>query len=93
MDTKPAVSAGAVTPLAVVNLGLTVEEAKKVQRLLRDHWGYYTDKIGGKVGPSTVMALQRWLQATWGYNGEVDGDLGPEARAAFTRMANACPNC
>jgi peptidoglycan hydrolase-like protein with peptidoglycan-binding domain len=40
-----------------------------------------------------VKALQRWLKAKWGYKGKIDGDPGSGTRAAFKRMANACPNC
>ncbi|MGC9541701.1 peptidoglycan-binding domain-containing protein [Streptomyces sp. UG1] len=116
-DTKPAASSE-VTILAVNNLGLTNAEAKKVQRVLKQHWGYRgsidgllgtnswkamqkwltnwgypSNQIDGIVGPNTIKALQKWLKARYGYNGAIDGIAGSKTKAAFKRMANACPNC
>ncbi|MBR8643116.1 peptidoglycan-binding protein [Streptomyces tuirus] len=87
-DAKPAVSAEAVTPLAVVNFGLTIEEAKKVQRVLRDHWGY-TDKIDGQLGTNSWMAMQRFLKKHWGYTDKIDGDPGPNTVMALQRWLQA----
>ncbi|MFF3375924.1 peptidoglycan-binding protein [Streptomyces sp. NPDC002680] len=112
-----AVSAQDVSVLAVNNLGLTSEEAKKIQRVAKDKWGYtgaidgllgteswkaiqrwllnwgYPGPIDGIVGPNTIKALQKYLKEYYGYTGAIDGDAGSGTRAAFKRMANACPAC
>ncbi|MGW7557010.1 peptidoglycan-binding domain-containing protein, partial [Streptomyces rimosus] len=79
--------AGPDQGLAVNNLGLSVAEAKKVQRWLKTYWGY-TGAIDGKVGSGTVKALQRLLKHSWGYTGQIDGEAGKGTKAAFRRFAN-----
>jgi lysozyme family protein len=86
-ETRPAASAE-VSPLAVVNLGLTIEEAKKVQRVLRDHW-QYKDDIDGKLGTNSWKALQRFLKKHYGYNDDIDGKVGPNTVMALQRWLKA----
>ncbi|GGL00178.1 peptidoglycan-binding domain-containing protein [Streptomyces flaveus] len=80
-DTKAVASAGAVTPLAVNNLGLTTGEAKKLQVWLAN----YTGPIDGQLGTASWKAMQRMLQQ-WEYGGEIDGVVGPETVKALQRL-------
>ncbi|MTE21569.1 hypothetical protein F0L17_21125 [Streptomyces sp. TRM43335] len=53
---KPAAGSGTVASLAVVNLGLTTTEAKRLQGWLKEHHGY-TGAIDGIAGPETRRAF------------------------------------
>jgi peptidoglycan hydrolase-like protein with peptidoglycan-binding domain len=52
-------SAEAVAPLAVVNLGLSMEQAKNLQRILKRDWRY-TGEIDGIAGSGTKAAFKRF---------------------------------
>ncbi|MFD5317564.1 peptidoglycan-binding protein [Streptomyces sp. NPDC127098] len=80
---SPVVSSEAAAPLAVVNLSLSAEEARRVQLWLRD-WGY-TGPIDGLLGTESWMALQRFLRSAHGYGGPIDGIVGPETVMALQR--------
>ncbi|QXE35785.1 peptidoglycan-binding protein [Streptomyces sp. GMY02] len=71
----PRSTASEITPLAVVNLGLTTAEAKKVQCFLDYLWDYDGD-IDGALGTQSWKAMQRYLVG-WGYEGAIDGIVGP----------------
>ncbi|MEU3148417.1 MULTISPECIES: peptidoglycan-binding protein [unclassified Streptomyces] len=87
-DTKAVASAEAVAPLAVVNLGLSTAEAKKVQDWLRTYWGY-TGARDGQLGTNSWKAFQRGLRAYWGYNDAIDGIVGPNTVKALQRLLKA----
>ncbi|MEU9352354.1 peptidoglycan-binding domain-containing protein [Streptomyces griseoloalbus] len=77
-----------VAPLAVVNLGLTREEARKVQRWLATHWNY-NGAIDGYLGTGSWKAFQRCLAKYWDYNDEIDGIVGPNTIKALQRLLRA----
>jgi len=83
--TKPAVSAEAVTPLAVNNLGLTTAEAKKVQDWLKAYHGY-TGARDGLLGTNSWKAFQRGLEKHWDYDDAIDGIVGPNTIKALQRL-------
>ncbi|MFE5819461.1 peptidoglycan-binding protein [Streptomyces sp. NPDC056479] len=86
-DAKPAVGSE-ISVLAVNNLGLTTEEAKKVQRVLKDNWGY-TGEIDGLLGTNSWKAMQKWL-THWGYPGDqIDGIVGPNTVKALQKWLKA----
>ncbi|WSD68956.1 peptidoglycan-binding protein [Streptomyces sp. NBC_01591] len=87
--TKAVASATAVTPLAVVNLGLNATQAKKLQRDLKANWGY-KGAIDGQLGTDSWKAMQRFLKANWGYKGAIDGIAGAGTKAALARYCNSC---
>ncbi|AGP51663.1 hypothetical protein M271_00110 [Streptomyces rapamycinicus NRRL 5491] len=77
-------SAEAVTPLAVNNLGLNTTEAKNIQCWLR---GYgYTGAIDGQLGTNSWKAFQRNLQANYDYTGAIDGVVGTGTKKALQRL-------
>jgi lysozyme family protein len=86
-ETRSAASAE-VSPLAVVNLGLTAGEAKKVQRVLRDNWAY-KGKIDGQLGTDSWKAMQRFLKKHWSYKDKIDGKVGPNTVKALQRWLKA----
>ncbi|GAB2951715.1 MULTISPECIES: peptidoglycan-binding protein [Streptomyces] len=71
--------------LAVVNLGLSTNQAKGVQRWLRAEWGY-TDSIDGELGTNSWKAFQRHLKAYHGYGGAIDGVVGSGTVSALQRF-------
>jgi len=65
---------------AVVNLGLDIQGAKRIQRWILTMYGY-TGAIDGWLGTNSWKAMQRYL-ATWPgqpspYTGAIDGIVGP----------------
>ncbi|MYR95417.1 peptidoglycan-binding protein [Streptomyces sp. SID8374] len=82
-QSAPAVSAEAVAPLAVVNLGLSTAQAKKVQGWLKRSYGY-TGAIDGQLGTNSWKAFQRFLRH-WGYDGAIDGVVGSGTVKALQR--------
>ncbi len=83
---KPAVnSQRAVTPRAVVNLGLSITQAKAVQVWL-DYYGYNAGTVDGQLGPNSWKAFQRELKQYWGYSGNIDGIVGPLTVEALQRL-------
>jgi peptidoglycan hydrolase-like protein with peptidoglycan-binding domain len=73
-----------VAPLAVVNLGLSVTQAKKVQCFLERHWEY--DGLrDGLLGTESWQAMQRYL-VRWGYEGRIDGVVGTGTVMALQRV-------
>ncbi|MFI9460536.1 peptidoglycan-binding protein [Streptomyces xiamenensis] len=82
---RTAVISDAVTPLQVVNLGLTTREAMNIQCALRESSGY-TGSIDGLLGPESWQAFQRLAQARYGYTGAIDGIVGPGTISALQRM-------
>ncbi|WP_369267244.1 peptidoglycan-binding domain-containing protein [Streptomyces harbinensis] len=81
---RAAVTSDAVTPLEVVNLGLTTREAMNVQCALRENWDY-NGPIDGLLGTESWKAFQRLLQARYGYTGAIDGIVGPGTISALQR--------
>ncbi|MFE4174341.1 peptidoglycan-binding domain-containing protein [Streptomyces sp. NPDC056909] len=77
-------TASEIAPLAVVNLGLTTTEAKKVQCFLEYGWDY-NGAIDGALGTESWKAMQRYL-TRWGYEGEIDGIVGPGTVMALQRV-------
>ncbi len=65
------------------NLGLSVSQAKKVQRSL-PAWGY-KGETDGYLGTGSWMALQRYMKAYWGYDDAVDGVVGLNTVKALQR--------
>jgi lysozyme family protein len=78
-------SQSAVTPDAVVNLGLDTAQAKAVQIWLNEFWGY-NDGFDGQLGPQSWMAMQRFLRADFGYTGGIDGVVGSGTVSALQRF-------
>ncbi|MFF6781173.1 peptidoglycan-binding protein [Streptomyces sp. NPDC012510] len=85
---QPAVSAGAVSILATNNLGLTSDQAKKLQRWLAVRYKY-TDAIDGRLGTNSWKAIQRFLAAHWNYEDEIDGIPGPNTIKELQRYLKA----
>ena len=71
---QPAANA-TVTPLAIVNLGLSTSDAVLVQHYLATYWSY-TGGYDGQLGPQSWEAMQRYLKADYGYTGAIDGIVG-----------------
>ncbi|MET7369535.1 peptidoglycan-binding protein [Streptomyces sp. NPDC005566] len=69
---------------ATDNLGLSPSQAKAIQRVLKDRWGY-TGDIDGELGTNSWKAMQRFLKAHWGYTDSIDGDPGPNTVRALQR--------
>ncbi|MER5225648.1 MULTISPECIES: peptidoglycan-binding domain-containing protein [Streptomyces] len=84
-DTKAVASAGAVTPLAVNNLGLSKEQAKNLQRILQRDWRY-TGAVDGLLGTESWKAMQRYLKQHYSYTGAIDGIVGSGTVKALQRM-------
>ncbi|MFI9307107.1 peptidoglycan-binding domain-containing protein [Streptomyces triculaminicus] len=85
---RPAASAEAVAPFAVNNMGLSTAEAKKLQRVLKDYWGY-NGAIDGQLGTDSWKAMQRFLKDSWGYDGAIDGIVGGGTVKALQRWLKA----
>lgn len=82
---KPAVSSETVTPLAVVNLGLSYGQATNVQCWLKNGgWGY-TGALDGQLGTNSWKAFQRYLAAYRDYNDAIDGIVGTNTKKALQR--------
>ncbi|MFE0691866.1 peptidoglycan-binding protein [Streptomyces xiamenensis] len=79
-----AVAGDSIAPLAVNNLGLTVDEAKHIQRVLTDHYGY-TGPIDGLLGIDSWKGMQRFLAKSYGYDDAIDGIVGPNTIKALQR--------
>ncbi len=75
----------AITPRAVVNLGLSITQAKAVQVWL-DYYGYNAGTADGQLGPNSWMAFQRELKQYWGYSGNIDGIVGSLTVEALQRL-------
>ncbi|MBB1246128.1 peptidoglycan-binding protein, partial [Streptomyces durbertensis] len=73
-----------ITPQAVENLGLTVRQAKGIQRHL---WqlGHDPGTIDGQLGTNSWKAMQRSLRS-YGYSDAIDGIVGPNTIKALQRM-------
>lgn len=84
-ETKPVISAEAVAPLAVNNLGLSKEQAKNLQRVLHRDWGY-PGPIDGLLGTDSWKAMQRYLKKHWEYGGPIDGIVGSGTVKGLQRM-------
>ncbi len=80
--------AGEVGALAVNNLGLSLAQAKNVQRFLALHWDY-NDEIDGYLGENSWKAFQRLLAEHWGYTDKIDGIVGPNTIKALQRLLRA----
>ncbi|ALM39405.1 MULTISPECIES: peptidoglycan-binding domain-containing protein [Streptomyces] len=85
---QPAVSAAAVAPRAVNNLGLSSAQAKKVQRDIKANWGY-KGAIDGLLGTESWKGIQRPLKKYNGYKGKIDGIVGKETVKALQRLLKA----
>ncbi len=72
----------AVSILATNNLGLTSDQAQKLQRWLAVHYKY-TGAIDGLLGTNSWKAMQRFLAENWGYEDEIDGIVGPNTIKAL----------
>ena len=80
---KPATPAPAPAPAPAQVSGLSVDDWKKMQEILkRDHG--YAGAIDGEPGSMTYKALQRSVVAH-GYNGPIDGEPGRNTYKALQR--------
>lgn len=80
------VSAEAVAPLAVNNLGLGSRQAKNVQCWLKNgNWGY-GGAIDGLLGTNSWKAFQKYLRKHQKYNDSIDGIVGPNTIRALQRL-------
>jgi lysozyme family protein len=71
-----AASSTEVSPLAVVNLGLSTTQARYLQCYLKNGgWGY-TGALDGELGTNSWKAMQRRLADGFGYNDSIDGIVG-----------------
>ncbi|MBC2905912.1 peptidoglycan-binding domain-containing protein [Streptomyces cupreus] len=86
-ETRPAVSAEAVAPLAVNNLGLNTTQAKNWQCWLRDT-GYNPGAIDGQLGTNSWKAAQNKFNDLGLNAGAVDGVVGPNTIKALQRYLN-----
>ncbi len=82
-STQTVASSEAVAPFAVNNLGLSVAQAKKLQRALKG-WGY-NGAIDGQLGTGSWQAMQRYLKKYWSYDGAIDGIVGSGTVKALQR--------
>ncbi|MFB4195989.1 peptidoglycan-binding domain-containing protein [Streptomyces carpaticus] len=76
-----------VAPLAVVNLGLSTQQAKNVQCFLKNGgWGY-SGAIDGQLGTNSWKAMQNRLSSGYGYpSNQIDGIVGPNTVKALQRL-------
>ncbi|ANS69736.1 hypothetical protein SLINC_7512 [Streptomyces lincolnensis] len=79
---------GEVGTLAVVNLGLSNQQAKYWQCYLRDE-GYRPGTIDGHLGTNSWKAAQRLFKDRGHYNDSIDGIVGPNTIKALQRMLNS----
>ncbi|MEV0171029.1 peptidoglycan-binding domain-containing protein [Streptomyces sp. NPDC050803] len=86
-DSRPAVSAEAVAPLAVNNLGLNTTQAKNWQCWLRNT-GYNPGPIDGRLGTKSWKAAQKKFNDMRLGAGRVDGVVGPKTVKALQRYLN-----
>ncbi|MFC7894848.1 peptidoglycan-binding protein [Streptomyces sp. NPDC057381] len=82
-----AASAGAVTPLAVNNLGLSRAQAREWQRLMLKY-GFNPGKVDGLLGTQSWRASQGYLNHLGFRAGAEDGILGPDTIRALQRYLN-----
>ncbi|MFH8453737.1 peptidoglycan-binding protein [Streptomyces fungicidicus] len=82
-------SAGAEAgTLAVVNLGLSTNQAKRWQCWLRD-LGYKPGTIDGQLGTQSWKAAQTFFTPQRFYSGPIDGIVGPGTIQALQRYLNS----
>ncbi|MEU5339394.1 MULTISPECIES: peptidoglycan-binding domain-containing protein [unclassified Streptomyces] len=81
------VSAEAVAPLAVVNLGLDTAHAKSWQCWLRTT-GYDPGTIDGQLGTNSWKAAQTKFKAMGYYDDSIDGIVGPNTIRALQMYLN-----
>ncbi|MDT0489844.1 peptidoglycan-binding domain-containing protein [Streptomyces sp. NPDC012600] len=86
-DTKSA-TATKIAPQAVQNLGLSVRQAKGIQRRHQEV-GYNPGAIDGQLGTGSWKAIQRALRDHHGYAGAIDGIVGPNTIRALQRSLKA----
>ncbi|MDX3697954.1 peptidoglycan-binding domain-containing protein [Streptomyces europaeiscabiei] len=84
---QQAVSAKAVAPLAVVNLGLDTAHAKSWQCLLRDR-GHSPGTIDGQLGTNSWKAAQEFFDTLGYYDDSIDGIVGPNTIKALQKYLN-----
>ncbi|GAB3120441.1 hypothetical protein GCM10027160_36560 [Streptomyces calidiresistens] len=78
--------ADSVVPVAVVNLGPTTDEARKLQSYLRTFYFHdSTGSIDGQSGTNSWKAMQRSL-GNFGYTGAIDGVVGGGTISALQRL-------
>ncbi|WP_431961527.1 peptidoglycan-binding domain-containing protein [Actinacidiphila sp. bgisy160] len=82
-------SYGTVTPLAVVNLGLSTTQGRYVQCWLKYGNYGYTGALDGQLGTESWKAFQRYLKAAYGYTGAIDGIVGSGTVTALQRLLKA----
>lgn len=66
--------------------GVTSGSMNGFVNFLRNRWGYSGNN---ELGPNMWKAIQRWLEARYGYEGDIDGIPGPQTRRAFLRADTA----
>ncbi|MFB7531401.1 peptidoglycan-binding domain-containing protein [Streptomyces sp. NPDC056178] len=76
--------AGPASATEVVDLGLSVAQAKKVQNWLADLHGY-TGPIDGALGTGSWQAMQRYLRQ-YSYTGAIGGVVGTGTIKALQRF-------
>ncbi|GGS52043.1 hypothetical protein GCM10010270_23330 [Streptomyces violaceus] len=82
-DTTPAVVTK-ISAQAVQNLGLSIRQAKGVQRRYQE-LGYAPGTIDGYLGTNSWKAIQRGLRDHNGYTDDIDGIVGPNTIKALQR--------
>ncbi|MER7405068.1 peptidoglycan-binding domain-containing protein [Streptomyces sp. NPDC000070] len=82
--TTPAVSTK-IAPQATQNLGLSIRQAKGVQRHLKE-FGYNPGTVDGYLGTDSWKAMQRALRDEgYGYTSAIDGIVGTNTIQALQR--------
>ncbi|MGW2183913.1 peptidoglycan-binding domain-containing protein [Streptomyces sp. NPDC001732] len=83
-EKSPSLVARPASATEVVNLGLSVSQAKRVQLLLAYDWGY-TGAVDGQLGSGSWKAMQALLR-NYGYTGSIDGIVGSGTITALQRF-------
>ncbi|KOV53519.1 hypothetical protein ADL00_34250 [Streptomyces sp. AS58] len=81
------ITAEAVAPLAVVNLGLSTTRAQRWQCLLEEI-GYDPGTIDGRLGTKSWKAAQEWFNDLGLGAGTEDGVVGPKTITALQKFLN-----
>lgn len=80
------ITSGDIGTMAVVNLGLTTNQAKGVQCNLDGAYGHDL-VVDGNLGTASWKQMQRSLKYGHGYyDGDIDGIVGPKTIAALQTL-------
>lgn len=80
-----ATSAGTYRTTAVVNLGLSTNQAKGIQAMLIAYDLDHSMVVDGALGPDSWKAMQQMLKWFYGYDGALDGVPGPKTVVALQK--------